>query len=120
MQTNKKSNTPYDPAIHNRQSIRMCGHDYAGSGKYFVTMNTADRKPRFGTIVKGRMVRNESGEIAAQCWQAIPEHFPNAILDEWVIIRVSHNQPTLVMLIPSPGRVAPSTNDSLPASYNPA
>jgi len=86
MQTKKKSSTPYDPAIHNRQSIRMRGHDYAGPGQYFVTMNTADRKPRFGTVVKGRMVRNESGAIAAQCWQAIPEHFPNVILGEWVIM----------------------------------
>ena len=77
---------PYDPAIHHRQSIRLHGYDYTGPGQYFVTMCTEDRRPLFGTVVKGRMVLNEAGLAAAECWRAIPTHFPNAMLDEWVIM----------------------------------
>ncbi len=76
----------YDPAKHHRRSIRLPGHDYAGGGTYFVTINTTDRRPVFGTLVNGRMARNEAGRMAAECWHAIPEHFPHASLDEWIIM----------------------------------
>ena len=76
----------YDPAVHHRRSIRLAGHDYAGGGEYFVTLCVCDRRPLFGTVVNGRMALNEAGRIAAECWRAIPEHFPQAVLDEWVIM----------------------------------
>ncbi len=49
-------------------------------------MCAADRRPRFGTVVKGKMALSEAGQIAAECWRAIPAHFPNAAIDEWVIM----------------------------------
>lgn len=76
----------YDPAKHHRRSIRLPGHDYAAGGTYFVTINTAERRKRFGTLVNGRMANNEAGRMAADCWRAIPDHFPQASLDEWVIM----------------------------------
>ncbi len=76
----------YDPAKHHRRSIRLSGHDYAAGGTYFVTINTAERRKRFGTLVNGRMAHNEAGRMAADCWRAIPDHFPQASLDEWVIM----------------------------------
>ena len=79
-------NPRYDPANHHRRSIRMPGHDYAAGGTYFVTINTAERRNRFGTLVNGRMAHNEAGRMAAACWRAIPEHFPQATLDEWIIM----------------------------------
>jgi putative transposase len=79
-------NPRYDPAIHHRRSIRLPGHDYAAGGTYFVTINTAERRKRFGTLVNGRMAHNDTGRMAAGCWRAIPEHFPQATLDEWIIM----------------------------------
>lgn len=76
----------YDPAIHHRRSTRLRGHDYAGRGIYFVTMRVADHRPLFGTVVNGRMALNDVGRAAAACWCAIPEHFPHAGLDEWVVM----------------------------------
>lgn len=32
------NNTPYNPEIYHRHSIRLKGHDYAGGGVYFVTI----------------------------------------------------------------------------------
>jgi hypothetical protein len=40
----------YDPAKHHRRSIRQPGHDYAAGGTYFVTINTAECRKRFGSI----------------------------------------------------------------------
>ena len=76
----------YDPSIHHRRSIRLHGHDYADPGRYFVTMCAVERRPRVGIVVKGRMVLSAAGQIAAECWRAIPAHFPNAAIDEWVVM----------------------------------
>lgn len=78
--------TAYDPAIHHRRSIRLRGHDYAGGGVYFVTLCVADRRPLFGTVVGGRMALNDAGRIAAACWREIPDHFPQVVLDEWIVM----------------------------------
>jgi REP element-mobilizing transposase RayT len=76
----------YDPAVHHRRSIRLRGHDYAGGGVYFVTLCAADRRPLFGTVVNGRMALNDAGRAAAACWRGIPMHFPQAALDEWIVM----------------------------------
>ena len=70
--------------LPNRQSIRMKSWDYTTPGFYFVTCNTRENRPLFGTIVNGRMVLNDAGRIAAKCWHEIPEHFANARIDEFV------------------------------------
>lgn len=82
----KPSSGTYDPVIHHRRSIRLRGHDYAGSNTYFVTVCVKNNRPLFGTVVNGRMALNDAGRIAAQCWLDIPNHFPHAALDEWVIM----------------------------------
>jgi len=78
--------TGYDPAIHHRRSTRRPGHDYAGGGVYFVTLCVVDRRPLFGTVVHGRMALNDAGRAASACWRAIPDHFPQAALDEWIVM----------------------------------
>jgi len=35
---NENQNISYNPAKHNRRSIRMKGYDYAQAGLYFITM----------------------------------------------------------------------------------
>jgi REP element-mobilizing transposase RayT len=65
---------------------RLHGYDYSQKGYYFLTICTKNRIDYFGIIENGRLVLNEYGEIAKKCWLEIPEHFPNAILDEWIIM----------------------------------
>jgi REP element-mobilizing transposase RayT len=69
-----------------RRSIRLKGYDYSKAGAYFVTVCTHNRKCLFGDIVDGKMVFNAAGHAAAQCWHAIPDHFPNALLDAFVVM----------------------------------
>ncbi|MCL2417099.1 MAG: transposase [Bacteroidales bacterium] len=76
----------YNPNIHNRRSIRLKNYDYSQPGLYFITICVRNSKHLFGKIQNGRMILNEYGEIATQCWLKIPQHFPNTILHEFVIM----------------------------------
>ena len=77
---------PYNPEIHHRQTLRLQGYDYSRPGLYFITICTQHREVLFGDVVDGRMVLNAGGRIAQTCWLDIPNHFPHAILDEFVIM----------------------------------
>lgn len=69
-----------------RRSIRLPGFDYASENSYFLTLVTDHRKNLFGEIHNDELKITSLGEIARVNWQAIPEHFPNAELDEFVIM----------------------------------
>ena len=76
----------YNPHKHHRRSIRLKGYDYSQPGLYFITICCQDRAHLFGEIENGEMILNEYGKIANQCWLEIPNHFPNAILHEHIIM----------------------------------
>jgi putative transposase len=76
----------FSPAIHRRKSIRLHGYDYSQAGSYFITLCTHDRLPLFGEIVEGAMVLNTAGKIVENCWRAIPGHFPQVTLDEFIVM----------------------------------
>ncbi len=71
---------------HDRRSIRLPEYDYTQPEVYFVTMCTWQRQNLFGEIDEGQMVLTEWGQVAAECWAAIPMHFTRVVLDEWVIM----------------------------------
>lgn len=76
----------YCPNKHHRRSIRLSGYDYSQNGAYFVTVCTQDRACLFGSIENGQMHPNDAGNIACQCWQDIPSHFPHVVCDRFVIM----------------------------------
>ncbi len=77
-------NMKFDPDIHKRRSIRLTDYDYTQAGAYFVTICAWDRECLFGEITDGKMVLNGCGEMAQECWYAIPEHFNDVILDGFI------------------------------------
>ena len=83
---NNPNTMTYNPTIHRRKSIRLQGYDYSQAGAYFITICTHNRVPLFGEIVDGVMVLNTAGQIVEKCWCAIPEHFPQVTLDEFVVM----------------------------------
>lgn len=83
---NNPNTMTYNPTIHRRKSIRLQGYDYSQAGAYFITVCTHNRVPLFGEIVDGVMVLNSAGQIVEKCWCAIPEHFPQVTLDEFVVM----------------------------------
>lgn len=76
----------YNPQMHNRRSIRFKGYDYTQAGLYFITICCQNRACLFGEIENGKIMLNDAGAIANDCWLNIPNHFPNAILHEYVIM----------------------------------
>ena len=75
-----------NPTSHRRKSIRLQGYDYSQAGLYFITVCTHNRVPLFGEIVDGVMALNAAGQIVEKCWCAIPEHFPQVTVDEFVVM----------------------------------
>ena len=66
-------------------TARATWHDYKG-GSYFVTICTKEREPYFGHIVDGEMKYTDLGLSANDCLQAIPSHFPDAEIPEWIVM----------------------------------
>lgn len=79
-------NTKYNPETHRRRSIRLCGYDYSQEGLYFVTVCCRDKMCLFGEISDSAVLLNEAGRMVEQCWLDIPNHFPNVILHEYVVM----------------------------------
>jgi REP element-mobilizing transposase RayT len=77
---------PFNPAIHNRQSIRLQGYDYSESGSYFITICTYKKEHLFGEIVNSEMKLNLIGQYAYNQWKQIPQRFENVELNEFVIM----------------------------------
>jgi REP element-mobilizing transposase RayT len=83
----KMINKPkYDAIIHHRRSIRLPHYDYAQPRGYFIALCTQNRACLFGDIIKGKMVLNDAGIMVEKCWNEIPQHFANVILDEHAIM----------------------------------
>ena len=76
----------YNPDRHNRRSIRLRGYDYTRAGAYFITICTHNRASLFGNIHNGAMYLNDWGRIVADAWIAIPDHFPHATPDAFVVM----------------------------------
>lgn len=71
---------------HQRQSIRWFAYDYAQAGAYFVTICTHDHVCLFGRVVGEAMELNPAGKAVWECWYAIPRHFPQVALDEFIVM----------------------------------
>ena len=72
---------PYDPAIHNRRSIRLPGFDYTQQGMYFITICCDSMHSKFGHVQNGEMILNVYGKIAYYGWVKLAERFSNFQLD---------------------------------------
>lgn len=69
-----------------RRSIRLPDFDYATPGAYFVTICAHERACLFGDVVGGVVRLNDYGEMVRQTWDALPHHFANVKLDQFVIM----------------------------------
>ncbi len=69
-----------------RKNTRMKQWDYSSDGLYFVTICVKHRAHVLGTVRKGKMILNEWGKTAHECWQEIPIHFPGVDIDQFVVM----------------------------------
>jgi REP element-mobilizing transposase RayT len=90
----------YNPDKHHRRSVRLQGYDYASPGAYFVTICVYQRQCLFGAIMDGEMRLNGLGQMVYACWQRLPSHFPNLVLDAFVVMP-NHVHGILVLTKPA-------------------
>jgi len=76
----------FKPSQHHRQSIRLQNYDYQQAGLYFVTICSHEKETLFGDIVNGEVILSKIGQHVKLCWNEIPQHFPNAALDKFIIM----------------------------------
>jgi len=76
----------YDSDKHKRRSIRLKDYDYSQAGAYFVTICTRDRACVLGEISDGQVVLTELGEVVADSWRWLGQHYAHVELDQWVIM----------------------------------
>lgn len=75
-----------DHRFPKRTSPRLQGDDYAQPGTYFVTICTYKRIHWFGAVADGVVRLSGMGQIAHDCWLAIPDHIATVSLDSFVIM----------------------------------
>ena len=69
-----------------RQSLRLAHYDYAAPGAYFITICTQERRCLFGEAINGAMLPNTLGHIVMSCWADLPNHYPNVLLDGFILM----------------------------------
>lgn len=72
--------------MHHRRSIRLAHFDYASENSYFITIVTYQRQNLFGQILNDEVHLSRLGEVVRVNWLALPEHFPNSEIDEFVVM----------------------------------
>ncbi len=76
----------FDLKRHRRGSMRASWWDYAGHGTYFVTICVQHRLMLFGDVVDGHLHLLPAGQMIADSWTALPEHFPDIGIDCYVVM----------------------------------
>jgi REP element-mobilizing transposase RayT len=94
-------------------SSRLPGYDYSRNGAYFITVCTYNRENLFGDVIvvpgdtvetgpiddvetglrpvstttKSTEIKlSDFGKIVSDCWYDLPNHYPNIILDQFIIM----------------------------------
>ena len=94
----------YQPKYYELGSKRLPRYDYSQPGAYFKTICAADRLCIFGEIVDGEIRLNKNGLIVAEQWAGLPSHYPNTVLDQFVIMP-NHVHAIICLTIGSPSSV---------------
>ena len=72
-----------------RKQIRLKDYDYSQNGYYFITVCTKNRECLFWETVGADIIRpklSEYGKIVNVAINAIPTHYPDMKIDEYVIM----------------------------------
>ena len=67
-------------------TARLREWDYSMPGAYFVTICSKDRVHFFGAVVGGSVRLSSIGQAADMWWRAIPDHFTQVTLDEYIVM----------------------------------
>ena len=69
-----------------RRLTRLKSFDYRAAGAYFITICTFGRECLLGQIVHDRPVLSDIGRVVTKAWLAIPAHFFDVSLGDFVVM----------------------------------
>ncbi len=72
--------------LKERKPNRWKGFDYSSENAYFITICVDKKLCLLGEVVDNKIHLNEYGRIVEQCWNDLPNHYPNCILDSFTIM----------------------------------
>jgi len=98
-----------------RRAMRLEGYDYAEIGGYFITICTQDRLHLFGRVTEEGVELTDAGGMVERWWHEIPNGFPSACLDEFVIMP-DHFHGIVLLLPPNPVDDGPDRAPCTPLS----
>lgn len=98
-------------------SARWAAWDYGSNAAYFITICTDQRTHDFGNIQNGVVQYSPLGQAAADCWIAIPQHFPFVVLDGFVIMP-NHVHGIIIIDKPENGAGVQMQNDAIVQTQN--
>ena len=107
----------YNLQKHNRKAIRLKGYDYSRTGLYFITICCYEKTCLFGDVIDDEIRLNTAGIIARNCWLAIPKHFPNVQLHQFVIMP-NHIHGIIEFIVGAKNFSPHFTNNHSPHSVN--
>ena len=82
----KEDYTQNNQALPKRKSLRLPDYDYSKENWYYITICVDEMQMLFGEIHNENMIRNDCGNIVADNWDYLPQHFTTVLLDEFVIM----------------------------------
>jgi len=72
--------------LKERKPNRWKGFNYSSENAYFITICVDKKTCLLGKIVDKEMQLNEYGKFVEQCWNDLPNHYPNCVLDAFIIM----------------------------------
>jgi len=76
----------FDPAKHNRISIRIPGYDYSQPGLYYITICIQNRICLLGKITDKKMILNDAGKMIEKWYFEMENKYPNTKCREYVVM----------------------------------
>lgn len=73
-----------------RPSLRWQNYNYIWSGAHFITIAMGERSCLPGEISEDEMWLNIYDSMVYVAWQAVPDHFPDVFLNEFVVMSEIH------------------------------
>jgi REP element-mobilizing transposase RayT len=69
-----------------RKPTRLAAFDYSRCGAYLVSICSHERDRDFGFVRDGIVALSDAGCVVAECWQELPQHYSQVVLDMFVVM----------------------------------
>lgn len=77
---------PKKQTLPKRKSLRLPDYDYSKENWFYIAICVDKMQMFFGEIHSENMIRNYFGNIVADNWSYLPQHFTTVLIDEFIVM----------------------------------